>query len=312
MLLSPWQSTLTRSLAFTGKGLHSGRVVRMSIMPAAADTGIVFSRTDQNGSGLIPAHIDCVSPSKLCTTLMLAARSIATVEHLLAAFAGLGLHNAHVIVDGPELPIMDGSAWPFAAALMEAGAVSQPARAKAYRLLRPLTLVEGDKHLHLEPAERQRIKNSIEFRPKIIGTQMLDYQESLEGFLSLARARTFCHLSDIEAMHEQGLALGGSLENAIVVADDRVLNEGGLRMADEFVRHKLLDLIGDFALLGAPLLADISAHKTGHALHARCLSLLLSQKDYYLEAFYPEAAPGSGAPLWNQVRDLSDRALHLA
>ena len=289
MLLNKWQTTLKSSVEFTGKGLHSGRVVRMLVEPAPINTGIVFSRADQSLSQMVPAKANLVSTSQLCTTLGAGAQSVSTIEHLMAALAGLGINNARVIVDGPELPIMDGSSIAFVRGVMRVGLRETDTRAKAFRLKRPLVMLDGDKVLRLDPSERQRIKCSIEFRSKAIGSQSMDYRESLESFLTVADARTFCHLSDVEAMREQGLALGGGLDNAIVVTDDAVLNESGLRSADEFVRHKLLDLIGDFALLGAPLLADISAHKSGHAMHARCLQVLLSQKEQYLEEFLPDS-----------------------
>jgi UDP-3-O-[3-hydroxymyristoyl] N-acetylglucosamine deacetylase len=151
-------------------------------------------------------------------------------------------------------------------------------------------VVEGDKQLLIEPSLRQRVKCSIEFKTKVIGAQSLEYRSSLENFLSIADARTFCHLSDVQAMREKGLALGGGLDNAIVVTESGILNDSGLRAEDEFVRHKLLDLIGDFALLGAPLLADVYAHKSGHALHAKAMKLLLAEKDFYLEEICPETA----------------------
>jgi UDP-3-O-[3-hydroxymyristoyl] N-acetylglucosamine deacetylase len=298
MLLNTWQTTLKSSVEFTGKGLHSGHVVRMLIEPAPVNTGIVFSRADQTVAKLVPARADLVSTSQLCTTLGSGNHAVSTIEHLMAAFAGLGINNARVIVDGPELPIMDGSSLAFVRDLMNAGLKQSGERAKAYRLKKPLVMLDGDKMVRLDPAEAQSIKCSIEFKSKAIGTQTIDYRESLENFLKVAGARTFCHLSDVEAMRSQGLALGGGLDNAIVVTEDEVLNEEGLRSQDEFVRHKLLDLIGDFALLGAPLLARISAHKSGHAMHARCLQVLLSQKEQYLEEFYPDLEKESKRRVW--------------
>lgn len=298
MLLNTWQTTLKSSVEFTGKGLHSGQVVRMLIEPAPVNTGIVFSRADQSVSQLVPARADLVSTSQLCTTLGSGNNAVSTIEHLMAAFAGLGINNVRIIVDGPELPIMDGSSLAFVEGLMNAGLKQSGERAKAYRLKKPLVMLDGDKMVRLDPAEVQSIKCSIEFKSKVIGSQSMEYRESLDSFLQLAAARTFCHLSDVESMRSQGLALGGGLDNAIVVTEDEVLNEEGLRSQDEFVRHKLLDLIGDFALLGAPLLARISAHKSGHAMHARCLQVLLSQKEQYLEEFYPDLEKESKLRVW--------------
>jgi UDP-3-O-[3-hydroxymyristoyl] N-acetylglucosamine deacetylase len=303
MLLNRWQTTLKSTVEFVGKGLHSGRVVRMTIEPAPANTGIVFVRGDQRHSEDIPALAKLVTTTQLCTTLGSAQKSVATIEHLMAAFAGLGVSNARVIVNAPEIPIMDGSSVAFVRGMMKAGLQELDVPAKAFRLLRPFVLTEGDKQIRLEPAERQRIKCSIEFRAKAIGNQSIEYKENLDSFLSIAEARTFCHLSDVQAMHEQGLALGGGLDNAIVVTEQGVLNENGLRSKDEFVRHKLLDLVGDFALLGAPLIADIFAHKSGHALNTRCIQMLLAQKEIYLQEFYPEAEMVSLGHGW--VRGLS-------
>jgi len=295
MLVNRWQTTLKTSVEFVGKGLHSGRVVRMTLEPAPANTGIVFVRGDQSHSESrnheieIPALAKLVTTTQLCTTLGSSSKSVATIEHLMAAFAGLGVSNARVIVNAPEIPIMDGSSLAFVRGIMKVGLQELDVPAKAFRLLRPFVLQDGDKQIRLEPAERQRIKCSIEFRAKAIGSQSIEYKESLESFLAIADARTFCHLSDVQAMHEKGLALGGGLDNAVVVTENGILNENGLRSKDEFVRHKLLDLIGDFALLGAPLMADIFTHKGGHALNTRCIQMLLAQKDLYLQEFYPEA-----------------------
>lgn len=287
MLLNRWQTTLQKAVSFTGKGLHSGRVVQMTVNPAPANRGIVFLRGDIPHSKPIIAQADQITCTALCTKLGQGSQSVATIEHLMAAFAGLGIRNAIVHVDAPELPIMDGSSAEFVRAFMRVGLLDQEAPAKAYRLKRSLVIEEGDKKLRLEPSERQRIKCSIDFKTRVIGSQSIDYRESLENFLTIADARTFCHLNDVQSMHEKGLALGGGLDNAIVVTEFGVLNESGLRVQDEFVRHKLLDLIGDFSLLGAPLLAEIFAYKSGHALHARAVQTLLSQKDIYLEEFYP-------------------------
>ncbi len=297
MLLSLNQTTLLNTVSFTGKGLHSGRIVRMTVKPAAAYAGLQFHRTDNPSSRPVRAIAQRISATALSTTIGTGSESVSTVEHLMAAFAGLGISNALVLIDGPELPIMDGSSSAFVRRFLSAGLKDLSAPAKAYRLKHSLLVQEGDKLLRLEPSERQRIKCSIEFKSPVIGSQSIDYSANLENFLTIADARTFCQLSDVQAMREQGLALGGGLDNAIVIADYGVINEEGLRSPDEFVRHKLLDLIGDFALLGAPLLADIYAHKSGHALHSKAMQYLVNQPEFYLEEFYP---------------DLSDVALSIA
>jgi UDP-3-O-[3-hydroxymyristoyl] N-acetylglucosamine deacetylase len=297
MLLAQNQTTLLNAVSFTGKGLHSGRMVRMTVKPAAAYSGIQFQRVDSPSSQPVRAIAQRVSSTALSTTIGNGSESVSTIEHLMAAFAGLGISNALVQIDAPEIPIMDGSSAAFVRRFLSAGLKDLMAPAKAYRLKQSVVIQEGDKMLRLEPSDRQRIKCSIEFRAAVIGCQSIDYVASLENFLTIADARTFCNFSDVKAMREQGLALGGGLENAIVIGEHGVMNEEGLRAPDEFVRHKLLDLIGDFALLGAPLLADVYAHKSGHALHAKAVQFLIENADEYLEEFQP---------------DLSDVALSMA
>ncbi len=288
MLLAQNQTTLLNTVSFTGKGLHSGRMVRMTVKPAASYSGIQFQRMDHPSSLPVRAMVQRVTATALSTTIGNGIESVSTIEHLMAAFAGLGITNALVQIDAPELPIMDGSSAAFVRRFLNAGLKDLAAPAKAFRLKRSLLIQEGDKVIRLEPSDRQRIKCSIEFKTPVIGVQSIDYIANLENFLSIAEARTFCQLSDVQAMREQGLALGGGLDNAIVISEHGVMNEEGLRAPDEFVRHKLLDLIGDFALLGAPLVADIFVHKAGHALHARAIQQLVGQADFYLEEFYPD------------------------
>lgn len=283
MLLAHKQTTLKSNVGFTGKALHSGRMVRMLVKPAPAHFGLQFQRTDHAAAKPVAALGTQVSSTALSTTIGFGAESVATIEHLMAAFAGLGISNALVQIDGPEVPIMDGSSSAFVRRFLNSGLVELEAVQKVYRLKRSVEWRDDDKSLRLEPSERQRVKCSIEFKNKIIGLQSLDYLASVESFLSIADARTFCQLGDVEAMREKGLALGGGLENAIVVSEQGVMNAEGLRCSDEFVRHKLLDLIGDFALLGAPLLADIFAHKSGHAMHAKAVRDLLDHREDYLE-----------------------------
>ena len=290
MLLNRWQTTLERPVSFSGKGLHSGRVVTLLVKPAPAHHGIMFGRTDISSGRKLPGRADHISTTVLSTTLGQGSASISTIEHLMAAFAGLGITNALVLVDAPEIPIMDGSAADFVRGFLEVGIADLSAPAFAYRLKKRLSITDGDKHIVLEPSERQRITCSIDFSNSVIGKQFIEYKESIESFLSIADARTFCHFSDVQAMREKGLALGGGLDNAVVVTENGVLNDSGLRSADEFVKHKLLDLIGDFATLGAPLLADIHAHKSGHALHAKAIQFLLDNKAQYLEEFFPESS----------------------
>ncbi len=286
--MSRWQTSLIKPLSLSGKGLHTGRLVTLLIRPAKPNSGIRFFRRDISLTRFVLANPSEISGTDLATTIGEGSRSVATVEHLMAAFAGLGLTNTEVLVDAPEVPIMDGSAREFVSGLMRCGLIEYPAPARAYRLKQPLTVSEGDKVLHLEPAKSQKIHCSIDFSSSVIGRQSIDYEAGIDNFLAIADARTFCHARDVQAMRERGLALGGSLENAVVVTEHGFLNAGGLRSPDEFVRHKLLNLLGDFALLGAPLMASLYAHKTGHRIHAQALQKLWNDKDFYLEEFYPE------------------------
>lgn len=278
-----FQKTIGKKVVFTDKGLHSGRIVRLEIQPATANTGIIFQRTDVEVALPVAAHVRNISSTELCTTIGHGSHSIATIEHLMAAFAGLGIDNAYIFINGPEVPIMDGSAEPFVKAFMEAGLKVLKTERKVYVMRDTFEFRRGDQYLIATPSQRPKVKCSIEFSRSIIGFQTFEYRPSPENFLKVADARTFCHLNDVNLMREQGLALGGSLDNAIVVTDSSVLNAGGLRGSNEFVRHKLLDMIGDLSLLGHPLVADITAHKPGHTLQAQFMRELWARRDELLE-----------------------------
>lgn len=278
-----YQKTIGKKVVFTDKGLHSGRIVRLEIQPAAANTGIIFQRTDVESALPVAAHVRNISSTELCTTIGYGAHSIATIEHLMAAFAGLGIDNAYIFINGPEVPIMDGSAEPFVKAFLDVGLKVLTAERKVYVLRDAFEFRRGDQYLIATPSQRPKVKCSIEFTRSIIGFQTFEYRPSPENFLKVADARTFCHLNDVNLMREQGLALGGSLDNAIVVTDSSVLNAGGLRGSNEFVRHKLLDMIGDLSLLGHALFADITAHKPGHTLQAQFMRELWARRDELLE-----------------------------
>ena len=288
MLLNRWQTTLRNPVHFMGKGLHSGRMVSMIVEPADINTGIRFLRSDLAYAEPIAALAHQVKATQLCTTLGHGPNTVATIEHLMAALAGLGISNALIRLDAPEVPIMDGSSCEFVEGIMEAGLIEQAAPALVFRLKESFEYREGDKYIRLHPAQKSTVQCNIDFDNPLIGKQSMYYEASLDSFLSISKARTFCYLRDVEAMREQGLALGGGLDNAVVVSDKAILNKEGLRSHDEFVQHKLLDLIGDFALLGAPLLARIEAYKSGHALHAKAMNALLKESARYLEAYVPE------------------------
>lgn len=297
------QRSVAHAIDCVGTGLHSGRKVTMRLLPAPVDSGIVFRRTDLAGGPIdIPARFDHVIDTRLCTVLGASGRPdvrIGTVEHVMAALVGSGITNAVIEVDGPELPILDGSAEPFAFLIACAGILEQPAPAPVIEVLRPVRVESGAAYAELRPAGAgatgMDASVSIAFDAAAIGRQALSLAITPDNFRSeLARARTFAQLRDIEQLRAAGLALGGSLENAVVVDDDRVMNPEGLRMRDEFVRHKLLDAVGDLGLAGAVLQARLVAHRSGHALNNQLLHALFADAANWRMAV-PASAPAGGA-----------------
>lgn len=273
------QRTLKSLISASGVGLHTGRKVKLALRPAPADTGVVFRRIDLAEPVDIPARAELVGEAKLASTLTKGDVKVHTVEHLMSALAGLGIDNAFVDLDAAELPIMDGSAAPFALLLQQAGVEEQNAPKRFLRVKKPVEVKEGDKWARLEPYEGYKLSFSIDFKHPVIErtTQAVTLDFAQTSYLKeIARARTFGFMHDIEDLREGGLALGGGLDNAVVLDEYRVLNAEGLRFADEFIRHKLLDAVGDLYLLGKPLLAAFSAHKSGHALNNRLLRALLA------------------------------------
>lgn len=272
------QATLKSKSVFTGVGLHSGAPARLEIHPAPAGFGIMFRRTDLTPSVDIPARWDHVTPSQLCT-LMDNGKGVtlSTVEHVMAALAGTGIHNALVTVDGPEVPILDGSAAPFVRGILRAGILVQAQPLRAIRVLRPVEVRDGEAWARLTPADHLEIDFQIDFADAAIGHQEKALDMANGAFLrELADSRTFCRQADVEAMRRNGLALGGTYLNAVVVDGARVLSPGGLRHRDEAVRHKMLDAMGDLALAGAPLLARYTGHRAGHAMTNRLLRALFA------------------------------------
>ncbi len=290
------QQTLKSAIDCVGIGLHSGRRVRLALLPAPAGSGIVFRRTDLDRD--IPADFRHVTDTRLCTLLGLAeepAVRVGTVEHVMAALSGAGVHNAVVALDGPEVPILDGSADGFLFLIDCAGIVAQDEMAASIEVLRRVRVADGDAFAELRPsAFGLDMALSIAFDAAAIGRQALTLRLTPETFRGeLARARTFTLAGEVEQLRAAGLALGGSLDNAVVVDGARVLNRGGLRMADEFVRHKLLDAVGDLALAGAPLRGRFVAHRSGHALNNRLLRALFADTANWRLAPPPLAAvPG--------------------
>ncbi len=276
------QRTLKNVIRATGVGLHSGEMVYLTLRPAAPDTGIIFRRVDLDPVVEIEAKAENVGETALSTTLIQNGHRVSTVEHLLSAFAGLGIDNAYIDLNAAEVPIMDGSAGPFVFLVQSAGIEEQPAAKKFIRIKKPVLLEDGDKWAKFEPFEGFKVSFTIDFEhPAFSGRpQQVDVDFSSTSFVrEVSRARTFGFMKDIEKLREMNLALGGSMDNAIVVDDFRVLNEDGLRYEDEFVRHKVLDAIGDLYLLGHSLIGAFVGHKSGHEVNNRLLRKLLAQED---------------------------------
>ena len=275
------QTTIASKAQFRGVGLHSGAAVRLAILPAPADHGIVFVRTDL-GRARIPALWDHVTPSQLCTLLDNGqGATVSTVEHVMAALAGTGITNAVVEVNGPEIPILDGSSAPFVQGIVEAGLRYYPdAPLRAIRVLRDVEVRQGLAHARLSPADHLAIDFQIDFTDAAIGHQEKSLDMANGTFVhELMDSRTFCRQSDVVQMQQNGLALGGTYLNAVVVDGDKVLSPGGLRHKDEAVRHKMLDAMGDLALAGAPLLARYTGHRAGHAMTNKLLRARFAQPD---------------------------------
>ncbi|CAM8665698.1 LpxC UDP-3-O-acyl-N-acetylglucosamine deacetylase [Paracoccaceae bacterium] len=273
------QNTLIRSVTFTGVGLHSGAPVTMTVHPAAEDHGICFRRTDVvTGDAQVPAQWDAVVPSRLCTLVANGAGvSVSTIEHIMAALAGSAIHNALIDIDGPEVPILDGSAAPFVSGFLDAGIVAQGAPVRAIRVLKAIEVREGEAVARLEPSDMLEIAFQIDFAEAAIGRQDKVLNMANGAFVrELSDSRTFCRNAEVVAMRERGLALGGTLENAVVFEGDKVLSPGGLRYADEPVRHKMLDALGDLALAGGPILGRYTGIRAGHALTNRLLRALFA------------------------------------
>ncbi len=279
------QKTLKDEIACTGIGLHSGKKVNLKLCPAPPNTGIIFRRIDLASRPEIKAHIANVVDGRYATTIGQNKVTISTVEHLLAALLGLGIDNIFVEVDAPEVPIMDGSAAPFVYLIKETGLKIQPVPKRVFVLKKPCIIKEGDKWIYAAPVADGglRINFTIDFDHPLLKKQTYTFHFSPKRFeKEISRARTFGFLKEVKWLHEQGLARGGSLDNAVVIDEFRVLNKEGLRYKNEFVRHKILDLLGDLSLLGGLLVAKIKAYKTGHALNHK-LARYLWQDRHLIE-----------------------------
>jgi UDP-3-O-[3-hydroxymyristoyl] N-acetylglucosamine deacetylase len=300
------QRTLKNLIRATGVGLHSGAKVTLVLRPAQPDTGIVFRRVDLDPPVDLPANPFTVGDTRMASCLEKDGAKVATVEHLMSALAGLGIDNLYIDVDSPEIPIMDGSASPFVFLLLSAGIEEQNVAKKFLRVRKVVEVREGDKWARLSPYEGFRLNFSIIFNHPAVdqtGSNVtVDFADN-RYINEIARARTFGFMQDVESLREQGLALGGSLENAIVMDEYRILNAEGLRYADEFVKHKVLDAIGDLYLVGHPMLAEFSAHKSGHALNNRLLRALLADAEAWEYVAFEQVgtAPSAISRLYPQA-----------
>ena len=294
------QRTLKTAIRATGVGLHNGEKVYMTLRPAAENAGITFRRVDLEEPVDVPADPKLVGETTLGTTLIKDGVKVATVEHLMSALAGLGIDNLNVDLSAAEIPIMDGSAGPFVFLLQSAGIEEQNAAKKFIRIRKKVRVEEGDKWAELTPFNGFKVNFEIAFNHPVFNklSQSASIDFSSTSFLKeVSRARTFCFLRDVEALRANNLTLGGSMDNAIVLDDYRILNEDGLRYANEFVLHKILDAIGDVYLLGHTLIGEFSAHKSGHDLNNKLLRAMLEDETAWEEVTYsdPKKAPISYA-----------------
>lgn len=282
------QKTVHTAVSAESRGLHSGRIIRVTLNPAPANSGIVFHRVDLTGAQPLKAVAGNVHSTQLATTLGAGENRISTVEHLMAALAALGVDNIVVECNGPELPIFDGSAAPWVELLYQAGLRDQGVARRVYLVNRPFRVSDGDKSIEVFPASRFSVETTIDFSGSI-GRQVFRYLAGVESFVrEVSKARTFCYLKDVEFMRSRGLALGGGLENAVVIGDDGILNPEGLRYDDEFVRHKLLDFIGDLAMAGAPILGRFIITRPGHELNRHFVAEALAEPGLLKESALSE------------------------
>lgn len=285
------QRTLKNVIRATGVGLHTGEKVYLTLRPAAVDTGIVFRRVDLDPPVEIEAKAQNVGDTTLSTTLCNGEVRVSTVEHLLSALAGMGIDNAYIDLNAAEVPIMDGSAGPFVFLIQSAGIAEQNAAKKFIRIKRNITVEDGDKWVRFEPFDGFKVAFTIDFNHPAFkpGHQTAEVDFSTTSFVKeVSRARTFGFMNQIETLRANNLALGGTFDNAVVLDDYRILNEDGLRYVDEFVKHKILDSIGDLYLLGRSLIGAFSGHKSGHALNNKLLCTLLEKQDAWEEVTFDD------------------------
>ncbi len=277
-----YQKTLKSKINFKGVGLHSGLVANLIVKPAAPNSGITFVRVDYKGKEkIIQAHISNALPAKLCTTISNKHVSISTIEHLMSALSGMSRDNAVVEVDSQELPILDGSSKEFAVAIQDVGTTVQSSEKKYIKILKKIIVKDKDKSISIEPTNKNKLEidYEIDFHDRVIKKQSKKIDLEKNGFMEVYDSRTFCLQKDLENIFKMGLAKGGSLENAIVVSKDKVLNQDGLRYKDEFVRHKILDCIGDLYLAGYSLIGKVTCYQGGHDMTRKFLEALIKNKN---------------------------------
>ena len=307
-----WQQrTLKDPVRCIGLGLHSGEAVTMTLRPAPPEKGIVFRRVDQSGQPEVSARVENVIDSRLATTLAHNGTRVMTVEHLLAGLTGMGIDNLIVELDGPEVPIMDGSCAPFLLLIKTAGIRLQEAPRKVIRVKKAIQVGDGDRELKITPSDQPRVSCVIQFDHHLLKEQKYSIPLDVKSFTrEISRARTFGFLGDVAQIKKLGLAKGGSLDNAIVIDRFQVLNPTGLRFEDEFVRHKILDMIGDLALLGRPIIGHLQGLKTGHSLnHSLLRRIIENPARWEVLTLSPETSPAVEGPVVPQLDVLSAPSL---
>ena len=300
------QQTIRRMVTCSGVGLHTGYPVNLKLRPAPPNTGIVFIRTDDGKPVALSASARNLIPTELCTTISTNGMAVKTVEHVLSALVGLGIDNAFIELDAGEVPVMDGSAAPFVRLIKAAGLELQNARRSFLKIMQPIELIDGNRKIRLEPASHTRITYSIQYDHPLIKRQTYVYHWSVSAFeRDIAAARTFGFFNEVQHLWSKGLGKGGSLDNTIILSDEGLLNQSGLRFHDEFVRHKILDLIGDLALLGVPFIGHLIADRAGHALHTQFVQKILDQPEKWIlvsTESKPPYPPSKSSPVYTHLQ----------
>lgn len=277
------QQTLAAAVTCSGVGLHSGQPVTITLRPAPPDTGVVFVIQKRDSTASLTASVEYCVPTELCTAITGNGVQVKTIEHVLSALAGLEVDNIYIDVTGSEIPVMDGSAAPFVRSIRSVGVISQDRKQPFLKIMAPIEVVEGSKRVRIEPASTSRITYSIHYDHPLIQTQTYEHDCSASAFENqIAEARTFGFLHEVQALWARGLGRGGTLDNTVVLSKDGLVNQSGLRFHNEFVRHKILDLIGDFSLLGMSFIGHIIAERSGHALHTRLVQRILEQPEKWV------------------------------